>query len=248
MQITVVLDEKSMYTLSMSVPEVKVTVMTRPAGWVSPEPAMSPTPTSLLFVLIVAVRPFSAATLSITPLAKATSTVCQERAVSASMSTPDVPIVAVSLEYAKICIVCPILRPKIVPYVSVLASERRARGVAKSAAPAAFCSPPPPPPNRPSACSASESARGAPAARPKSRQARPRQGVPLRPPRPPRPPRRERHTPCSEARRCTPRALRRGAPPVRSFERAPERTGTRRARAGCAAPCAACGSLRSAGA
>ena len=74
------------------------------------------------------------------------------------------------------------------------------------------CSPPPPPPNRPSACSASESARGAPAARPKSRQARPRQGVPLRPPRPPRPPRRERHTPCSEARRCTPRALRRGAP------------------------------------
>ena len=59
---------------------------------------------------------------------------------------------------------------------------------------------------------ASESARGAPAARPKSRQARPRQGVPLRPPRPPRPPRRERHTPCSEARRCTPRALRRGAP------------------------------------
>merc|ERR1711965_858249 len=82
---------------------------------------MSPTPTSLLFVLIVAVRPFSAATLSITPLAKASSTVCQERAVSASMSTPDVPIVAVSLEYAKICIVCPILRPKIVPYVSVLA-------------------------------------------------------------------------------------------------------------------------------
>ena len=91
--------------------------------------------------MICAVRPFSAATLSITPLAKATSMVRQERAVAASMSAPYIPFVAVSLEYAKICIVCPILRPKIVPYVPVLASDRRARGVAKSA-PTAFCSPP----------------------------------------------------------------------------------------------------------
>ena len=49
------------------------------------------------------------------------------------MSVPYAPFVAVSLEYAKICIVCPALRPKIVPCVLTLARER-ARGVAKSAA------------------------------------------------------------------------------------------------------------------
>ena len=118
----------------------------------SPEPVKSPMPTPLRSDVVCAVRPFSAATLSITPLAKATSMVRQERAVSASMSVPYIPFVAVSLEYAKICIVCPALRPKIVPCVLVLASERRARGVAKSAASVACWPPPPvlPPPRFPS--------------------------------------------------------------------------------------------------
>ena len=105
--IAVTSDEKSMRTLSMSVSGLKVTVMARPEGWVAPEPDRSPMPTCFLFAWMIAVRPFSAATLSISPLAKATSTVVQG-----------------VLEYAKSCIFCPSLRPTIVPCVLVLASER----------------------------------------------------------------------------------------------------------------------------
>ena len=73
--IAVILDEKSMYTLSIFVPVANVTVIAFPAGYQFPLPLKSPIPTKSLLYPTFHVRPCSASTLSMTPLANITSTV-----------------------------------------------------------------------------------------------------------------------------------------------------------------------------